>query len=111
MKSPVSTCGVYSGLCLPRSRSAICDASRPRTLFCASITYQSCWTSCGLAENVFMTRCLVWKAVDCKDKTARVSIFRHPGCGLGTPKKSATLGGVALNPPKEEGGGDNLQML
>jgi hypothetical protein len=26
-------------------------------------------------------------------------------------KKSATLGGVALNPPKEEGGGDNLQML
>jgi hypothetical protein len=26
-------------------------------------------------------------------------------------KKSATLGRVALNPPKEEGGGDNLRML
>ena len=40
-KSPVSTCGVYCGLPLPRSVSAICVASRPRVCPSASTTYQS----------------------------------------------------------------------
>src|SRR5471030_894811 len=111
MKSPVSTCGVYSGLCLPRKRSAICDARRPSTLFCASITYQSCWTSCAFAVYVFIARCLFRKAVDCKDKSTALSILGGPHSFGDRQKKSATLGGVALNPPKEEGGGDNLRML
>lgn len=54
MKSPVSTCGVNSGLCLPRSRCATSLATRPRTLSVASITYQSRFTSWGFAEKVFM---------------------------------------------------------
>jgi len=41
----VSTCGVYSGLCLPRRRVAIWAARRPRTLFWASTTYHPCSTS------------------------------------------------------------------
>src|SRR5262245_43854105 len=54
MKSPVSTCGVYVGLCLPRRREAIWLASLPSTLFWASTTYQPCWTSPAFAEYVFM---------------------------------------------------------
>jgi hypothetical protein len=56
MKSPVSTCGVYSGLCLPRSREAICEARRPSTLPWASTTYQPRWTVAGLALKVVMFR-------------------------------------------------------
>src|SRR5262249_1707994 len=48
-KSPVSTCGVYCGLFLPRSRSAICVASRPRVWPSASTTYHSRVISPGLA--------------------------------------------------------------
>ena len=47
MKSPVSTCGVYSGLRLPRSASAIWVARRPRVLPSASTTYQSRWRLAG----------------------------------------------------------------
>src|SRR2546425_4041148 len=54
IKSPVSTCGVNSGLCLPRKRRAISAASRPSTLPLASTRYQSRLTSCGLAERVVM---------------------------------------------------------
>ena len=48
-KSPVSTCGVYTGFPLPRSVSAIAVARRPRVLPSASTTYQSRWISPGLA--------------------------------------------------------------
>src|SRR6266851_7714429 len=54
IKSPASTCGVNSGLCLPRKRRAISAASRPSTLPLASTRYQSRLTSCGLAERVVM---------------------------------------------------------
>src|SRR5262245_17252744 len=37
-KSPVSQCGVYSGLCLPRSKFEICTARRPTTRSVASMT-------------------------------------------------------------------------
>src|SRR6185312_6957000 len=41
-------------LCLPRSRSAICEARRPRTLSVPSTRYQSWTTSWPRAEKVFM---------------------------------------------------------
>src|SRR5438067_5354564 len=53
-KSPVSTCGVYSALPLPRSVSAICVARRPRVFPSASTTNQRRSTSCGFAVQVFM---------------------------------------------------------
>ena len=48
-KSPVSICGVYSGLRLPRSMSAIWVARRPSVLPRASTSTQSRWRSEGLA--------------------------------------------------------------
>jgi hypothetical protein len=51
------------------------------------------------------------KAADCKDKSALLSIKGSVFKRDDRAKKCATLGGVALNPPKEEGGGDNLWML
>src|SRR5690606_41543295 len=39
-KSPVSTCGVYSGRCLPRRILATSEAKRPRDWFEASTTNQ-----------------------------------------------------------------------
>src|SRR6478735_3875122 len=56
MKSPVSTCGVYSGLRLPRRVSAICVARRPRVLPSASTTYQSRWRLAGVATKVFIAQ-------------------------------------------------------
>jgi hypothetical protein len=53
-KSPVSMCGVYCGLRLPRSVSAIWVARRPRVCPSASTTYHSRVTSPGLAFQVFM---------------------------------------------------------
>src|SRR5215213_9400791 len=47
-------CGVYSGLFLPRSVSAIWVASRPSVLPSASTTYQRWVTSLGLAFQVFI---------------------------------------------------------
>ena len=46
-KSPVSTCGVYSGLRLPRRVSAIRVARRPSVSPSASTRYQRRSTSCG----------------------------------------------------------------
>src|SRR3954462_13327285 len=54
-KSPVSTCGVYSGLFLPRRRAAIWVASRPSTLPCASTTNQPCLISPVFAVNVVIS--------------------------------------------------------
>ncbi|MPN09705.1 hypothetical protein SDC9_156997 [bioreactor metagenome] len=48
-KSPVSTCGVYVGLCFPISIRATCTARRPRCLSVASITYHLRSTSAPLA--------------------------------------------------------------
>src|SRR3569833_3329467 len=54
MSSPVSTCGVYSALCLPRRRRAISLAMRPRVLPLASTTYQSRLTVSAFALKVFI---------------------------------------------------------
>src|ERR1700722_4113235 len=52
--SPQSTCGVKVGLCLPRSRIATIEASRPTTRPSASIMTHFLSTSAGLAENVLI---------------------------------------------------------
>src|ERR1700751_1832654 len=49
--SPHSTCGVELALCLPRSRIATIEASRPTTRPSASIMTHFLSTSAGLAEN------------------------------------------------------------
>src|SRR3984893_17853667 len=54
--SPQSIWGVKEGLCLPRSRIAIIEASRPKTRPSASISSHFLSMSDGLAENVFMAR-------------------------------------------------------
>src|SRR3954470_7534780 len=51
-KSPVSTWLANWGLCLPRSRRAACEASRPRTMSLASMTCQERSTSPGFGEYV-----------------------------------------------------------
>src|SRR5210317_427126 len=55
MLSPVSTCGVNSGLCLPRRRLAISVASLPRVLSVASTRHQSRFTVCGFATYVLIS--------------------------------------------------------
>src|SRR5580698_1298209 len=52
--SPQSTWGVNVGLCLPRSRMATSEASRPTTRPSASIITHFFSTSAGFAEKVFM---------------------------------------------------------
>src|SRR5271157_4825117 len=52
--SPQSTCGVNDGLCLPRSRIATIEASRPTTSPSASIMTHFLSTSAGFAEKVFI---------------------------------------------------------
>src|SRR3954465_5806473 len=52
--SPVSMCGVYMVLCLPRRMPATIAAMRPRIRPCASTTYHFFVTSVGLAEYVFV---------------------------------------------------------
>jgi hypothetical protein len=56
MLSPQSMCGVYEGLCLPRKRMAMIEASRPRTRPSASISSHFLSISEGLAEKVFIAR-------------------------------------------------------
>src|SRR5262245_11419924 len=51
-KSPVSTWGVKSGRCLPRSRLATVTASRPTTRSVASMTHQLCLTASFLTNVV-----------------------------------------------------------
>src|SRR3954447_10074719 len=51
-KSPVSTWLANCGLCLPRSRRAACEASRPRMMSLASMTCQERSTSPGFGEYV-----------------------------------------------------------
>src|SRR3954467_11233948 len=51
-KSPVSTWLANCGFCLPRSRRAACEASRPRTMSFASMTCQERSTSPGFGEEV-----------------------------------------------------------
>ena len=46
------------------------------------------------------------KAADCKEISVRVSNLNTLGGVRGSKKKRNSFG-VALNPPKEEGGGDN----
>src|SRR6185312_2010782 len=53
--SPQSMCGVYIALCLPLSRIAMTEASRPSTSPSASISVHFLSMSAGLAENVFMS--------------------------------------------------------
>src|SRR3954451_2889787 len=55
-KSPTSQCGVYSGLVLPRSLSAIWVASRPSVLPLASTTTQLRSRFAGVATKVFIYR-------------------------------------------------------
>src|SRR3954469_2681667 len=101
-KSPVSTCGVYSGLCLPRRRIAIWVAILPRTLFWASTTTQPCWTSSAFAVYVFIkpvlvTACLgkpMWQLRKADDSTQKIG---------------AALMSCAKSTKKEEIGGDELQ--
>src|SRR5258708_10468375 len=52
-KSPPFMCGVKVGLCLPRRIVATCEASRPSTMFSASMTYQRASSSARLALYVF----------------------------------------------------------
>src|SRR6516164_560595 len=54
--SPQSMCGVYEGLCLPRRRMAMIEASRPSTRPSASISSHFLSISEGLAEKVFIAR-------------------------------------------------------
>src|SRR3569832_29888 len=54
MKSPVSTCGVYSALSLPRRRRAISLAMRPRVLPLASTTYLTRLTVSAFAMKDFI---------------------------------------------------------
>src|SRR5260363_150144 len=54
IKSPVSTCGVYSGLCFPRRRCAILLATRPVSCFVASTRYHLRSISAVFAEKVFI---------------------------------------------------------
>src|SRR5438067_11612674 len=56
MLSPQSMWGVKEGLCLPRSRIATIEASRPNTRPSASISHHFLSMSDGLAEKVFMAR-------------------------------------------------------
>src|SRR6266540_3154454 len=104
----MSTCGVNSGLCLPRKRRAISAASRPSTLPLASTRYQSRLTSCGLAERVVMALSSyvrdTAKVRDFIEEVAKCQTrFAFLEC-----KKKAQPRKVAPNPPKEEGGGDKL---
>src|ERR671928_684957 len=55
-KSPTSTCGVYVGLRLPRSASAIWVANRPRVWPSASTSSQLRSRSAGVATYVFIAR-------------------------------------------------------
>src|ERR1700730_6228969 len=56
MLSPQSIWGVKEGLCLPRSRIAIIEASRPKIRPSASISSHFLSMSDGLAEKVFIAR-------------------------------------------------------
>src|SRR5882724_4191248 len=102
-KSPVSTWGVNSGLCLPRNRRAISAASRPRTLPLASTRYQSRLTSCDLAEKVLMALDsrvrYTTKARDFIEEVAKCQT--HFSCDR-SAKKSATSKGCAKS---TKGGG------
>src|SRR5690606_30126973 len=51
-KSPVSTWGVYCGLCLPRNTAATWLANRPKVLPLASMTYHLRSTLPGFAMKV-----------------------------------------------------------
>src|SRR6266851_9839481 len=109
IKSPVSTCGVNSGLCLPRKRRAISAASRPSTLPLASTRYQSRLTSCGLAERVGMAlNSCVRDTAKAGDFIEEVVKCQTHFAFLELQKKKAQPRKVAPNPPKEEGGGDKL---
>src|SRR5207249_6632894 len=54
--SPVSTCGVKIGLCLPRSTIATCEAKCPSVFPFASTTYHLRVMSAFLAEYVLVMR-------------------------------------------------------
>src|SRR5713226_6150295 len=52
--SPVSRWGVYSGLCLPRSRLATRVAKRPKTTVSASTRCHLWWMDLTAGKNVFI---------------------------------------------------------
>src|SRR3989442_875973 len=109
IKSPVSTCGVNSGLCLPRKRRAISAASRPSTLPLASTRYQSRLTSCGLAERVGMAlSSYVQDTVKARDFIEEVAKCQTHFAVLERSKKSATPKGCAKS---TKGGGWRRQTL
>src|SRR6516164_5201436 len=64
MLSPQSMCGVYEGLCLPRRRIAMIEASRPSTKPSASISNHFLSISEGLAEKVFIARSTAHRQAD-----------------------------------------------
>src|SRR6266545_2477022 len=91
----VSTCGVNSGLCLPRKRRAISAASRPSTLPLASTRYQSRLTSCGLAERVVMAlSSYVQDTAKVRDFIEEVAKCQTHFAVLECKKKSATPKGL-----------------
>src|SRR5436190_827868 len=99
-KSPVSTCGAKTGLCLPRSSRAAWLASRPSTTPSASITCQVRWTSPGLGVYV-RTR----------DLRLLVGIrgwprARHRAPGQPTQDTRSAAGGPGLVPDRLSGLGD-----
>ena len=107
MKSPVSTCGVYSGLCFPRSRRAISVARRPSTLSEASTTYHPRLTVSGFAETVFTIKVLHGEKNRGANSTGCPSHLQPPSAPLpplNAAQKKSVAGVATLNSPKEDGG-------
>jgi ubiquinone biosynthesis monooxygenase Coq7 len=92
MLSPVSACGVYSALCLPRNRIAKAEAKRPKVLSAASTTNQSRRIVAALAKTVFILNSrilagvryggLARKGGEFKGHVAALQLNRYPISGL-----------------------------
>src|SRR5580704_8182116 len=76
--SPQSTWGVYVGLCLPRSRMATIEASRPTMRPSASIITHFFSTSAGFAEKVFISAS-IWESAD--RQAPGIRLFIRSGYG------------------------------